>query len=450
MFFKFKKRKYKKYLIQLPKIVQNLSDIKVFFDPDNFREMILKNIFYAKKRIYIVVLYLENDDAGNCIMSALYEAKKKIPKLDINIIVDWHRAQRNRFGSDTILTNLDWYRYTALKNPEINIPIYGVPISKRETFGVFHMKGFIIDDKLIYSGASINNDYFYKNKKYRFDRYQLIKNKKLTDSMVSWIYNNIISSQFINLINDFNQDKKVILNKIKKFKKILRYSEYKFISDANDFDLSITPLIGLGKKSTLNKTIDHLILCTEKKLILCTPYFNLPRVLIRKINYLLKKNIDVEIIVCDKTCNDFFIPKNIPFNVVGAIPYFYERNLFDFFNRLKYFIKIKKLIIRIWKKKENSFHLKGMWIDDKWSLITGNNFNLRAWKLDLENGILIHDPLKLLVKKFNLELNLIRNNTKILENINDLESIDDYPIEIRNIFKKIQKTRIDKLISYVF
>lgn len=449
MFFKFKKYKCQKYFIQLPKIIQKFSDIKILFNPDNFREIILKNILHAKKRIYIAVLYLENDEAGNCILSALYKAKKKMPKLDINILVDWHRAQRNRFGSDNILTNFDWYRYIASKNPEINIPIYGVPISKRETFGVLHMKGLIVDNTLIYSGANINNEYFYKNKKHRYDRYQLIKNKQLTNSMVSWIKTNIISSQFINFVNDINQDKKIIFNKIKKFKKILRCSEYKFIGNASNYDLSITPLIGLGKKSKLNKTIDNLILCTEKKLIICTPYFNLPKRLIRKINYLLKQNINVEIIVCDKTCNDFFITNNKPFNVIGTIPYFYEINLFDFFNRLKSFIKNKKLIIRIWKKKENSFHLKGMWVDKKWILITGNNFNLRAWKLDLENGILIHDPLKLLVKKFNLELNLIRKNTKILKNINDLESIDDYPTEIQRIFKKLKKVRIDKLISYV-
>lgn len=449
MFFKFKKYKCKKYFLQLPKIIQKYSDIKILFDSDNFRKVILESIFHAKKRIYISVLYLENDEAGNCIMSSLYKAKKKIPELDISILVDWHRAQRNRFGSDDTLTNFDWYRYIALKNPEIKIPVYGVPISKRETFGVLHMKGLIVDDKLIYSGANINNEYFYKNKKHRYDRYQLIKNKQLTDSMVSWIKTNIISSQFINLINDINQDKKAVFNKIKKFKKILRCSEYKFTSNANNYDLSITPLIGLGKKSRLNKTIDNLILCTEKKLIICTPYFNLPNKLIRTINYILKQNIDVEIIVCDKTCNDFFISNNKPFNMIGTIPYLYERNLFDFFNRLKHFIKIKKLTIRIWKKKENSFHLKGMWVDDKWILITGNNFNLRAWKLDLENGILIHDPLKLLLKKFNLELKLIRKHTKILENINDIESIDDYPVEVKNIFKKLKKIRIDKLISYV-
>ncbi|MDI5454582.1 hypothetical protein MJM04_34935, partial [Salmonella enterica subsp. enterica serovar Cerro] len=42
---------------------------------------------------------------------------------------------------------------------------------------------------------------------------------------------------------------------------------------------SVTPLVGLGKSSLLNKTIFHLMPCAEHKLTICTPYFNLPAVL---------------------------------------------------------------------------------------------------------------------------------------------------------------------------
>ncbi len=49
-------------------------------------------------------------------------------------------------------------------------------------------------------------------------------------------------------------------------------------------------------------------------------------------------------------------------------------------------------MVRLWKDDDNTYHLKGMWVDDKWMLLTGNNLNPRAWRLDLENAILIHDP----------------------------------------------------------
>lgn len=32
--------------------------------------------------------------------------------------------------------------------------IYGVPVKSREFMGVLHLKGFIVDDAVIYSGAS--------------------------------------------------------------------------------------------------------------------------------------------------------------------------------------------------------------------------------------------------------------------------------------------------------
>ena len=49
---------------------------------------------------------------------------------------------------------------------------FGVPINTREVFGVLHIKGFVFDDTVLYSGASINNVYLQQQDKYRYDRYQ--------------------------------------------------------------------------------------------------------------------------------------------------------------------------------------------------------------------------------------------------------------------------------------
>ncbi|MBE8568159.1 CDP-diacylglycerol--serine O-phosphatidyltransferase, partial [Vibrio sp. OPT46] len=49
------------------------------------------------------------------------------------------------------------------------------------------------------------------------------------------------------------------------------------------------------------------------------------------------------------------------------------------------------LSIHLWKHDNNSFHLKGIWVDKRYMLLTGNNLNPRAWSLDLENGLLIQD-----------------------------------------------------------
>ncbi|HBT12293.1 MAG TPA: CDP-diacylglycerol--serine O-phosphatidyltransferase, partial [Erwinia persicina] len=86
----------------------------------------------------------------------------------------------------------------------------------------------------------------------------------------------------------------------------------RFAGDANNEELAVTPLVGLGKRSLLNKTIFHLMPCAEQKLTICTPYFNLPAILVRNIIYLLRQGKEVEIIVGDKTANDFYIPEDQP------------------------------------------------------------------------------------------------------------------------------------------
>lgn len=63
------------------------------------------------------------------------------------------------------------------------IDILGVPVKSREFMGVLHLKGFVIDDTVIYSGASINDIYLHQNEKYRFDRYHVIESAELARSM---------------------------------------------------------------------------------------------------------------------------------------------------------------------------------------------------------------------------------------------------------------------------
>ncbi len=60
--------------------------------------------------------------------------------------------------------------------------------------------------------------------------------------------------------------------------------------------------------------------CAERKLTICTPYFNLPALLVRNIIQLLRSGKQVEIIVGDKTANDFYIPEDQPFKIIGALP----------------------------------------------------------------------------------------------------------------------------------
>lgn len=81
------------------------------------------------------------------------------------------------------------------------MPIYGVPVQTRELFGVLHLKGSVIDDCVIYSGASINNVYLHKLDKYRLDRYHLIESAALADAFQNLVQQEILSSPAVHRLD---------------------------------------------------------------------------------------------------------------------------------------------------------------------------------------------------------------------------------------------------------
>lgn len=450
MLSKFKRSKHQQHLAQLPKLPQTVADVQTLYAPADLRTTLLALIANATTRIYLVALYLENDDAGREILNALYLAKQRRPELDVAVLVDWHRAQRGRIGAAATNTNADWYCSMAAQYPQISVPIYGVPVNAHEALGVLHLKGFIVDDTVIYSGASINDVYLHRHEKYRYDRYHLISNNMLATTMCHYIKQHLLAAGAVQHLNEDNRpETSQIKNEIRLFRFALRRAGYQFQGDASNDQLAVTPLVGLGKANILNKTIHHLMNSTDQKLTLCTPYFNLPALLIRNITSLLHHGKQVEIIVGDKTANDFYIPEDQPFKIIGALPYLYEINLRRFLSRLQNYVDSGLLTVRLWKDGDNSYHLKGMWIDDEWQLITGNNLNPRAWRLDLENAILIHDPKQEIQEQRHKELEMIRAHTTVVGNYLELQSIEQYPVKVCKLIRRLRRIRIDRLISRI-
>lgn len=450
MLSKFKRARHQQHLAQLPKLPQQVGEVKTLFAPADFRQALLEAIGQATQRIYLVALYLENDDGGRDVLNALYQAKRQRPQLEIFVLVDWHRAQRGRIGAEASNTNADWYCHMARENPDVIVPIYGVPVNTREALGVLHLKGFIIDDRVIYSGASLNDVYLHRHDKYRYDRYHFISNPRLAGVMCQFVQSTLLSNPAVQRLDRCDRPKNPeIRNETRQFRHTLRDSGYHIPAEASNEELAVTPLAGLGKQNILNRTIHHLICSTEHKLTLCTPYFNLPALLVRDIISLLRQGKQVEIIVGDKKANDFFIPENEPFKIIGALPYLYEINLRRFLSRLQPYVDNGQLTVRLWRDDDNTYHLKGMWVDDRWQLITGNNLNPRAWRLDLENAILIHDPQGEIQHQRQDELACIRRHTQVVRHYEELENIQHYPLKVRKLIRRLRRIRVDRLISRI-
>ncbi|MEZ8107243.1 CDP-diacylglycerol--serine O-phosphatidyltransferase [Vibrio cortegadensis] len=435
----------------LPTIAQDPNKFEVILSARDFRIRLLDAIKTAKSRIYLIALYLEDDEAGREILTALYEAKQQNPGLDINVCVDWHRAQRGLIGADSSDGNAAMYKSFSEKY-EHKVPVYGVPVRGREVFGVLHLKGFIIDNTVIYSGASLNNIYLNYQERYRFDRYHTFDNKDLANSMVEFVQSEMIANSAVNdLTNRDKPSTKEIKADIRQLRASLANSEYQFAHQpTGENEIAVTPLVGVGKRrNKLNQTINHLIAEAKEEVFICTPYFNFPKSIAKEVKKALKRGVKVTIVVGDKTANDFFISPEEDFKTIGGLPYLYEVNLRSFAKANEAHIASRNLSIHLWKHEENSFHLKGLWIDKRYMLLTGNNLNPRAWKLDLENGILIQDHHQHLVAKFSSEVDNILQHTQLICTYRQLDKVEHYPDTVQKLIKKVTRVKADRVLKQI-
>ncbi len=436
---------------QLPSLAVNPEDFDVLYSAEEFRIRLLDAISKATSRIYLVALYLEDDEAGREILTALYDAKQRNPALDINICVDWHRAQRGLIGAETSEGNSALYKAFAQKY-QYSIPVYGIPVRGREVFGVLHLKGFIVDDTVIYSGASLNNVYLQYHGRYRFDRYHVIRHESLANSMVHFIQNEMIAHPAVNDLAAQNKpETKEIKSAIRQLRSSLSQASYQFENEKETEEtIKVTPLVGLGKRrNILNQQIVKLLAAAQDEIFICTPYFNFPKAIHREVKRAMKRGVKVTIVVGDKVANDFYISPEEDFKTIGGLPYLYEVNLRRFAKVNEANIAARNLSIHLWKHDDNSFHLKGIWVDKRYMLLTGNNLNPRAWSLDLENGLLIQDNYAKLTHKFEEEVTRIIEHTHLICTYRQLDKVDDYPLSVQKLVRKITRLKADGVLKRI-
>lgn len=441
--------------LDLPVLGVSASAIQILTSASDFKQNLLQQIAQAKSRIFLCSLYLQHDEAGQQILDALYSAKRRNPALEIAVFVDWHRAQRGLIGEKKIpgqvAGNAAWYQQQSQLH-QLEVPIYGVPVQTRELFGVLHLKGFVIDDVVTYSGASMNNVYLHEFDKYRHDRYWLIQNQGLADTMLAWLRQYLLTSSAVHRLDRGElPTTRVIRSEVKALRESLKLASYTLpVEQATTtlnaaLQLSVACLSGVGKNNVLNRYLCQLIAAAKSEIMLCTPYFNFPLAITREINRAMKRGVTVRIVVGDKTANDFYIPIEQEFKAIGCLPYLYEMNLRRYAKKHQAELHDGRLQIALWKHGANSYHLKGMWIDQIYTLVTGNNLNPRAFRLDLENALLFTDPQGELRQQRDIEINSIMQHTSLLAHYQDLEKLSDYPPKVRQLLSRLSRVRLDRL-----
>jgi CDP-diacylglycerol---serine O-phosphatidyltransferase len=432
----------------LPSIPMDAEAVRVLSGPSEFRSVLLEQIRLARRRIILVALYLQDDPSGHEIMEALYAAHRSNPALEIRVLVDRHRARRGLIGKVKSPGNVAMYRDYATRFGT-GVQMLGVPVQSRELFGVFHLKGFIFDDTVLYSGASLNDVYLAREGRYRLDRYHLFESRALADSMADFVRATFLDSP---AVSSLNQPEAAVTGRLsaimRSFRRQLRAAQYVFEEGrTGSGEVAVTPLVGLGAANHLNETLLALVRSAQKRLVIYTPYFNLPGTLRRAVSRQLALGREVMIVVGDKSANDFFIPPSEPFKVIGLLPYLYEANLRRFVKTHRQAMLDGRLQVFLWRHADNTFHLKGLFIDENVAVVTGNNLNPRAWNLDLENGLLIRDPGGLLKGEHAREQASILQHATRLASFQDLETPSAYPPQVRKALKHMNRARIDRLLN---
>ena len=433
----------------LPFLAVPASAIEVLPDPAVFRRELLQFIAQATRRIVIVTLYLQDDDGGREVLDALYAAKARQPSLQVSVFVDWHRAQRGLIGKQKSEGNAGMYReYATRLGPGVDI--YGVPVQNRELFGVLHLKGFVIDDAVLYSGASLNDVYLMRHGRYRLDRYHLLRHRGLADAMAAFVQRHFVGSEAVRRLNVPEVPAtRTLQPAIREFRQDLQAASYQVPPGTlGPADVAVTPLLGFGRSdNALNDVLLALLRGTRERLILLTPYFNLPRPVRLVLGQLLRRGCTIDIMIGDKTASDFYIPPGQPFKTIGLLPYLYENNLRRFARAHRRQIDSGQLNIHLWRDGDNSYHLKGLFIDDDVAVLTGNNLNPRAWALDLENGLVLQDSARLLHAKHQAEWAALKQHATRLSDYHALESPRHYPAVVRKQLKRLNRTRLDRLVN---
>ena len=336
----------KRRLAALPATAFEAAAVEVLCHATEYKDKVLALIAGAKRRIVLTALYLQADEAGEAVLRALYEAKQRNPQLDVRVYVDFHRARRGLIGKADMKTNADFYREIAAEYAE-QIQILGVPVKRRELFGVLHLKGFVFDDTLLYSGASLNNVYMGVPVRYRADRYLLLHNQSLADAFVAGHQQILDQEQVVlSLLSDDPKLAQLYKPHHRGWLKHARANRYPQ-HGKSDAPLRASLLMGMGRlKNQLNQTLLAILALAEKQVLIYTPYFNPPPVLVKALRKCLKRGVKVTIVVGDKTANDFYIPPTQKFSRIGGLPYLYETILRKFLKSNQSYIDAGLLEVR--------------------------------------------------------------------------------------------------------
>ena len=155
-----------------------IEDVTVIDSPAAFCSMVLEKA-RTSSSVYLACLVLGLGDHTRMLLDILEE--RMLQNRKTVVLVDKSRNLRDAGLVEYLNKKGLWSIIKTVDSGKCSI----LPHALNEFLGVYHLKAYIFDDEVCISGANLNNSYFVD----RIDRYYLIKNRQLSLSMISSVFN---------------------------------------------------------------------------------------------------------------------------------------------------------------------------------------------------------------------------------------------------------------------
>lgn len=353
----------------LPVIPIDAKNVSFISEPSVFYDTILESISRTKSRLALSALYLGVGHKENAIVHAIHNSLQRNPKLDVNIVLDAHRATRHDDKGRSSVTmlkkilkydNLKLELVDARRNKTFVDTFMGRFQKWNEISSTYHTKMLLFDNDVIMTGANLSEIYFEN----RQDRYVSIKNCKL------------LSSYLHLLLNIFGKESDLRV-KIDEINEIITRRLIEFEDEPSDS--WIIPVIQHGPSGILDSDDFLVFLSTVlpqgAKVHLSSGYFN-PSLAVSSLGL-------ESVLAPSESTNGFYRGKGL----LKYIPRLYSA-LHEQFMEVN-----KRCKLYLYKKTGWSFHAKGIWIegiDDIYIHHFGSaNYNFRSSERDFETQLVL-------------------------------------------------------------
>lgn len=399
------------------------KQISVLTEPTQFFETLKVKARKSRKRILMASLYLGTGALEQELVEAINEGCQKSlaegnKDFEAHVLLDYTRGQRGPENSCTVLQPLLRnfplnFRLSLFHTPDLRgILKKIIPDRYNETIGLHHMKIYLFDDSLIFSGANLSETYFTN----RQDRYILFNHCQEMSDFFASLIKTVASFSFhvnsdcsltypedlgVHPYKDSDNGSRFKWKAKERILSLLRQNtdnnslpsasyEDSFNKDTENehLDTLVYPLIQMGPFGIFDdeEVTKQLLRSASRddEILLASGYFNLTDHYLQLI--LEKSFAKFRMLMASPEVNGFYGARG----AAGAIPYLYTQVARQFHQQVCAFQQEKRIQLFEYYRSKWTFHVKGLWYYvardplPTLTLIGSSNFGYRSVYRDLE------------------------------------------------------------------